>query len=108
MRRQCAVKTTQTPKPVTKQHEMFGFIVRNRQPVTHKIKWQAIGRISAGYIKGQIDGVITAHADALGMPAVYAKHNLDPLCVHKVEQAPAAWLPWSYRETLAAAGFSAN
>ena len=26
----------------------------------------------------------------------------------EVEQAPAAWLPWSYRETLAAAGFSAN
>ena len=26
----------------------------------------------------------------------------------EVEQAPAAWLPWSYRETLAAAGFSAH
>lgn len=26
----------------------------------------------------------------------------------EVEQAPAAWLPWSYRETLAASGFSAN
>lgn len=47
--------------------------------------------------KGQIDGVITAHADALGMPAVYAKHNLDPLCVHKVEQATAVWMKFLHK-----------
>jgi len=47
--------------------------------------------------KGQIDGVITGSSNSLGMPAVYSAHNLDPLCIHKVEQATAVWMKFLHK-----------